>query len=320
MAEITFVHPMYLWFLLTIPLFIVTHFYLLKHSKKKAFKFANFETIKRVTGDKIITKNMTVLFSRIVILILVIFAVSGAVLWYEGESNKNDFIIAIDTSASMSAEDLEPTRLDAAKEHAKQFIDLLRTDARVGIVTFSGVTFINQVPTNSKLEQKSSLNDIDIVQAGGTDIPGAIITAANLLADSKKGRTLILITDGSSTIGAFLDNSIDEGIAYALDQHLIVHTIGTGGVGEQPIGYIPEYYNISAVYNEKNLKRISSATGGNYYHAFDNQALIDAFRDISSDSDKAILQVDLSLGLMLMVMIMLFFEWGLINIRFKNIP
>ncbi|MFH1771034.1 MAG: VWA domain-containing protein [archaeon] len=320
MPEITFNNPMYLWLLASVPLMIVSHFYMLKHSKFKAMKFANFETLKRITGDKLLTRNITPLVSRVMILIFVIFAVSGAVFWYEGESNNNDFVIAIDTSASMSAQDLDPTRLEAAKYQAKQFVDALRSDARVGIVTFSGVTFINKVPTKSRIELKAIIENIDIVQAGGTDIPGAIVTSANLLADAKKGKTIIMITDGSSTVGTFLEDSIDEAIAYALDNHVIVHAIGTGSEIEQPIGYIPEYYNISAVYNEENLEKISSLTGGNYYHASDNQNLINAFREISQDSSRAKLSVNLSLGFMLFAMIILFFEWGLINLRFRRIP
>jgi len=299
---------------------IITHFYLLRHSKKKALKFANFETIKRVTGKGLLTKNLTVLTSRTLILLFVIFGVSGSIFWYEGESNKNNFVIAIDTSASMTAEDLYPSRLEAAKEHATKFVDLLRSDAKIGLVTFSGVTFINKLPTRNRLDIKNSIEEIIIAKAGGTDIPGAIITSSNLLADSEKGKTVILITDGSSTIGRFVEDSIVESIAYAQDNHVIIHTIGTGTESEQPIGYIPKYYNISTVYNERNLQEISNLTSGRYYHAADNQKLIEAFKGISEDADKALLHINLTPGLMLIAMVVLFVEWGLINTRFKKLP
>ena len=71
MAEITFQNPIYLWFLISIPLMILTHFYLLRQSKKKAMKFANFETIKRITGKKLITKNISMLVLRSFILLFV---------------------------------------------------------------------------------------------------------------------------------------------------------------------------------------------------------------------------------------------------------
>lgn len=320
MAEITFTNPTNLWFILSIPLMAATHFYLLKHSKRKAMKFANFEAIKRITGKKLITKNLTVLITRILILLLVVMGVSGATFWYEGDSNNANFVLAIDTSASMSAEDLVPTRLEAAKLYATQFVDILESDAEIGVVTFAGVTFINQVMIKSKVEVKRAIEGLEIVHSGGTDIPGAIITSTNLLAASDKGKTIIMITDGSSTIGTFLEDSIDKSIAYAQDNHVIIHTIGTGIDSEEPIGYIPEYYNISTVYNEKNLKKISNKTAGTYYHAVDNEKLLEAFRDISADSERANLSVNLTPGLMLLATLLLFLEWGLISTRFRSIP
>lgn len=320
MVEITFQNPEYIWFLLSIPLVVATHFFFLKRSRNKALKFANFEAIKRVTGKNLITKNILLLTIRVLILLTVIFAVSGAVLWYEGDSNKNDFVIALDVSASMTAEDLTPNRLEAAKEHAKKFIDSLRNDARVGLITFSGVTFVNKAPTKNHGLIKDMIDELEITKAGGTDIPGAIITSANLLADSDKGKTMIMITDGSSTIGIFVEDSILESIGYAQDNHLLVHTIGVGVESEEPIGYIPEYYNISSVYNENNLKLISSETGGTYYHATDNEKLIEAYKEIAENVDKAWLNVNLSLGMMLVALALLFFEWGLSNTKYRVIP
>jgi len=242
------------------------------------------------------------------------------VLWYESDSNKNDFVIAIDTSASMSAEDLVPTRLEAAKEDAIRFVDIMQTDSKIGLVTFSGVTFVNQILTKKHFEVTEAIKKIDIVRAGGTDLPGAIITSTNLLVNSDRGKTIILLSDGSSTAGTFLEDSVKQAIAYALDNHVLIHTIGTGTETDEPIGYIPEYYNISAVYNEEILQDISTSTGGNYYHAADNQLLLEAFKNLEEESERAILHLNLSFGLMMLATIMLLFEWGLINTRFRRIP
>ncbi|MBU0471074.1 MAG: VWA domain-containing protein [Nanoarchaeota archaeon] len=320
MTEITFTHPTYLWLLISIPLLAISHFYLLRHAHRRAMKFANFETLKRVTGKKLITKNITVLVSRVFILLFVVLAVSGSVLWYEGESNKNDFVIAIDTSASMSAEDLYPTRLEAAKADAINFLNIMRSDAKIGLVTFSGVTFVNQIMTKKHFEVKNAIEEIDIVSAGGTDLPGAIITSTNLLVNSDRGKTIILLSDGSSTAGSFLEDSINHAIAYAQDNHVLIQTIGTGTENNEPLGYIPKYYNISAVYNENTLKKISAETGGTYYHAPDNQKLMEAFKELSEESDKAILHLDLSFGLMMLATLMLLIEWGLISTKFRKIP
>lgn len=311
---------MYLWLILILPLIFLSHFYLFKHSKKKAMKFANFEVMKRVTGRRILTKNIPLLILRLLIVLLAILAVAGAVLWYPGNSNNNEFMLAIDTSASMLTEDIEPTRLEAAKEHAINFVNTLESDTKIGIVTFSGVTQINQIPTRDKELVKKKIEGINIMEAGGTDLPGAIITSTNLLVTSKKGKTIIILSDGSSTIGAYLDDAVTEALEYAQNNHVIIHTIGTGTDEEQPLGYIPEYYNLTSVYNENNLKMISNQTQGKYYQGIDNQKILEAFKAIEDDSERAIISLDLSFGLILTALILLFIEWGLINTRFRRMP
>ncbi len=306
--------------LLTIPIVIVMHFWLMKHSKMKAMKFANFNTLKRITGKKLITKNWMLLISRVIILFCVIMGVTGSVLWYDGESNSNDFVIAIDTSASMSTQDLEPSRLEVAKRHAISFMDVLKTDAHIGLITFSGITFVNQPMTKSTFEIKEKIKEIELMEAGGTDLPGAIITATNLMTNGEKGKTLILLSDGSSTVGAFLDESIKQAIEYAQNKHVIINTIGTGTDTEQPIGYLPETYNITSVYNEETLARISDLTNGKYYQGANNQQIIDAFNEIAQDSKRAKIDFDMTFILMLIAMVLLFIEWGMVNTRFKKLP
>ena len=65
MINITFENPIYLWYLLSIPLLIYTHFFLLRRSKAVAMKFANFEALKRVTGGMILSRNVNLLVLRL---------------------------------------------------------------------------------------------------------------------------------------------------------------------------------------------------------------------------------------------------------------
>ena len=59
--EITFLRPLYLTFLLCIPFFIIMHFLILRHIKRRALKFANFELIEKVTGGQILNKKRLIL-------------------------------------------------------------------------------------------------------------------------------------------------------------------------------------------------------------------------------------------------------------------
>jgi Ca-activated chloride channel family protein len=317
--QLTFESPANLWFLAAIPLFAVAHFFFLRYAKRRALLFANFRALKRVTGKNLVTRNYLLLTLRLVILLLVVLAVSGATLWYEGRSNNNDFVLAIDSSSSMTAQDIKPTRIDAAKSDAQLFVDALTSEARIGVVTFSGIALIDTVPISDKIEVKKVIANIETLKAGGTDIPGAIITSTNLLLDNTKGRAIILLTDGSNTIETFLDASMQRAVTYAKEHHVTIHTIGVG-TNLGPIGYLPEYYNVSAVYNEENLVQIANATGGTYAKAESAEQLLTAFQTIVDNTDTQLLRRDLRPPLMLAALVLILIEWLLINTRFRRFP
>ncbi|RJQ18177.1 VWA domain-containing protein [Candidatus Woesearchaeota archaeon] len=319
MISLSFEHPIFLWYLISIPLLVITHFFLLKHTKKKAMKFANFEALKRVTGYKSIAKNWSVLLLRVLIVLLIIFAASGAIFWYDGNSNENDFVLAIDVSASMSAQDIVPTRMDAAKQEALAFVDELRSSGKIGLVSFGGVSVVESVLTDSKSTVKTKISELEIQRAGGTDLAGAIVTSTNLLLNSGKGKTIILLTDGSNTAGSFLSDAVANAIEYANENRIVIHAIGVGSV-TGPLGYLPEQYGLNATYDETNLVRLSNETGGQYFRAFQQDQIRAAYQQISDQSSKAKIPVRLSFGLLLLSLLLIFVEWGLINTKFRSIP
>jgi Ca-activated chloride channel family protein len=319
MVSLSFENPVFLWYLLSIPLLAFTHFYFLRHIKRKAMVFANFEALKRVTKDKLITKNITILIMRIIVLSCVIIASAQTTLWYEGKVSQNDFVIAIDVSASMASEDVQPTRLQGAKDISKHFIDNLKVRSNIGVLGFSSTTFIESTPITNKNTLKKTIDNIEIAKTGGTDISGAIITSTNLLLAAEKGRSMILITDGSNTVGAFLEDSIQNALNYAKENQVVIHTVGIGSESG-PLGYLPDFYNISSVYNENVLVDISNQTGGEFFEINDVQSLNQAQIAINDASDTANIPLNLSPGLMLIALCLLFLEWGLISTRFRQVP
>lgn len=320
MVSFSFENPLFLWYLLSVPLIVISHFFLLKHTKKKAMKFANFDALKRVTGNYIITKNWTVLALRVCILLLLIFAAAGTIFWYDGQKNNNDFVLAIDVSASMTAEDIKPTRLDAAKAEALTFVEQLDTQGNIGLISFGGVAIIETIPIESKRAVMTTIEELEIQETGGTNIGGAIVTGTNLLLNTEdRGKTIVLLSDGSNTAGPFIDDSIERAIAYAAEKRVKVHTIGFG-TNTGPLGYLKEFYQINATYDETNLLKISNATSGTYYRAPDRTTLQAAYEAISADATEAILRLDLSYGLLLGALLLLFVEWGLLNTRFRKVP
>ncbi len=316
--HLSFGNSYILLYLLAIPLLIVTHFILLEKAKQKALRFANFEAIKRVTGEKPLTKNILILVLRIIALTSLIIAASQPVLWYKTKLIDGNLVFAIDSSASMSTEDFYPNRLGAAKIIAERIIKNLKAYSKIGVISFSGVTYINTYPTTSKDKAIDSINSIDIIEAGGTDIPGAIITGVNLMKE-EEGKTIILISDGSNTISYLLRDPVEKAIDYAKKNNVIVYTIGIGREGSI-VGYLPKYYNIPARFDEEVMKRIANETGGKYYRINNSEDYNRVVQDLLDSSREGFVKRDLTYPLLFIALISFFIEWGLISTRFKRIP
>ncbi len=317
--EIVFTNSAFLWFLLAIPCLIIIHFLTLKYSRKSALRFSNFEAITRVTKEFIsakpysslfFNKGLVLLTLRILALSLLIFAVTGTILWYEAETSDFDFVIATDTSSSMLADDFTPNRLEATKVAANLFIDILDSRSRVGIVTFGGTSFVDQKLTDNTDLLKRTINNISVSKIGGTDLATAIITSSNLLIGGQKGNAIILLTDGQSNVGV----AIDDGISYANDENVIVHTIGVGTEeGGSFLGV-----NILSKLDEETLKRIASLTGGEYFRADDKDALVGAYKQISGLTKRK-LSLNLAPIFLLIALILLVLEWVLLNTKYRTI-
>jgi len=307
--EIVFLRPIYLWFLLSVILLVAIHFYSLKHLRRRAIKFANFEAIERVTGREVFSKNIFLLFIRVLALVCAIFALAGTTLWYFGQSSDSNFVLAIDTSASMSADDFSPNRLEVAKKEAINFVDYVG-QSRIGLVVFSGVSFVEPELMESGERIKELIREVQIDRTyGGTNLGSAITNGVNLLLSEDSSRTVILLTDGRSNVG-----SLDDAIEYSLKNHVLIHIIGVGTVeGGKFAGDA-----ISKI-DQENLALISSATGGNFFMVENQESMAKAYREIASLSDRQI-SFNLSPLLMLIALGILFFEWILANTKYRTLP
>lgn len=318
MITLIFTNPFYLWLLVSIPFLIITHFFILKYLKRRAIKFANFEAIKRVTGTKFdlknvraISKNRAILVIRVFVLLFLIFSIAGPILWYSGQSSEFDFVIAIDASSSMLADDFMPYRLDAARKASSLFVESLKARTRVGVVSFAGTSFVEQDLTDNLKNAEDAINSIRIKRAGGTDIGSAITTSSNILLREEKARVIILLTDGQSTVGM----PVYEAIEYANKNHVTVNTIG---IGTEEGGTFIKGDLLSKL-DEPTLIEIAQKTGGKYYKAENEEELAMAFDDISSSAEEKI-PIDLSMGFMMISLALLFVEWGMINTKYRTLP
>jgi Ca-activated chloride channel family protein len=312
--EISFINPAYLWFLASVPLLIVIHFISLRFLRRRALLFANFEAMSRILGKRSqeLSKNTVPLITRCLILFFFILAASGTMLVYEGQRTDFDFVLAIDASSSMLADDYLPNRLEAAKYAARLFVDALAgLETNVGVISFGGVVYTEAFPTNNLEDVKLAIDSIQASSAGGTDIGDALIAATNLLVSSERAPVIILLTDGQSNVGT----PPLEALNFTMKSGVTAHTIG---IGTAQGG---RFQNISVVskLDETTLRTISSNTGGRFFKVESRDELESVYRQLALSTETR-LTTDLSLALMLIGIILLVMEWTLLNVKYRTLP
>jgi Ca-activated chloride channel homolog len=308
MTLITFTKPTYLILLALIPLIIFIHFYTLRRRRSVALRFANFEAISRVKGVDILSKNIVILILTSIIAVSLILALAGTTYHRTLYSSAFSFGIALDSSRSMEADDFFPTRHEAAKETAINFVENSATGTKMSITSFSGNAFIEQSITDDKSILKQAIRNIPISSVGGTDLGEAVITSTNLLK-GEESKAIILISDGRINIG-----TLDLSINYANENDVIVHSIGMGTVE----GGTTSYGSLSKI-DEDALKAIAHNTGGQYFNALNKDLLLTSFDSIMGLRLGKV-SLDLSPYLTILALVLFIIEYILTNTRYKIFP
>ena len=303
-----FTKPEYLVLLFVIPIIIFIHLISVRSIKKRAVVFANFDAIKRVKGVETLSKNMTILYLNIVIASLIVFSVSGVSITKLAESSEMAFVIAIDASKSMSADDIQPNRFEAAKKAAINFLGNVPEKTRIGIVSFSGSSFIEQEMTDDKSKIKRTLENMKIKEVGGTDFIDALSTSVNLLRDEDE-RTIILISDGQVNV-----NLLQEIIDYSNKNKAVIYALGIG-TKEGSADETGAVYKIS----EDTMRIIAEKTEGKYYSINDLGSFYSSLSDIIKVTKKKAIY-DISLYLMIAALILLLVNFILVSMKYRGIP
>lgn len=307
MAIFSFAHPQYLFLLFAIPLVFLIHFLALGSKRKNALRFANFDAIARIEGIDFFSKNVVLLLLNVVIICSLIFALSGFTLHTTAQTSEFSFVIALDSSQSMEANDMSPNRLTASKRTINDFIDYVPVDVRIGIISFAGSTTIHQDLTERKDEIKRGVNEIRVGNFGGTDIYEAVLTGTNLLKNEAH-KAIILVSDGQINVG-----NIDDAIDYANDNDVIVHSVGIGTEegGQTSIGF--------SKLDEDSLKSISYNTNGAYFRAVDEKNMTNIFLGVLDLTERKV-SIELMDYLLLFAVILLIFEFFLSNTKYVSLP
>ena len=194
-----------------------------------------------------------------------------------------DIVLALDISQSMATPDLRPSRFDAAKATAIEFIQN-RVQDNMGLVIFSSEALSILPLTNDLVTLQTAVNEIrmDGQLGNGTAIGDGLVSAINrVLNGQAKSKSIILLTDGTNNAGDVAPSTAAD---IAASKGIKVYTIGVGRDGKT---VIPDPYGRSNItmettIDEAALKDIAKKTGGKFFRVTDSNTLAKVFEEIDS--------------------------------------
>jgi len=199
-------------------------------------------------------------------------------------------MLIVDVSGSMNAEDVEPTRLAAARQAAGRFLDRLPSDFQVGLVTFNGQADVLVQPTIDRVAVREALDSLNAdggtAMGDGLEQALAAIQAARRVAgqeeqspDRAPTAVTLLLSDGANSVGQ--DPMIQAERARELRVPVYTIALGTpNGVLRRvgPLG--PTFQPVPP--DPETLSRIARTTNGRFFAAPTSQNLNAVYENLGT--------------------------------------
>jgi Ca-activated chloride channel family protein len=256
----------------------------------------------------------------------------GARIWSQGV----DIVLAVDTSGSMQALDLDAdrplaqrrTRLGVVKDVIADFVSR-RPNDQVGMVVFGGEAF-TQCPLTLDHDMVTTLlQRLQTGMAGDTTAIGTgLATAVNRLRRSAaRSKVIILLTDGVNNAGSLTPKKAAE---LAKTFGIKIYTIGAANRGPAPFmqdslfGKQVQYFKIDL--DEPTLQEIAKITQGAYFRAEDSKSLariyaqIDALEKTDMQRRIYVEHDERFAGYVILALLLLLSETVLLNTRLRKLP
>ena len=270
---ITFENISFLWLLLALPFYL--EWYRRKNdSRRSKLRFSEtaiFGIIQKRAVPLKVHLPFALRMLAIALLIVGFARPRSGVTNQEVTTEGIDIMLVLDISSSMEARDFRPNRLEAAKKVAEHFIDN-RVNDRIGLVVFASETFLQAPLTLDYDILRQFLRKVTIVpkKYDGTAIGLAIASGVNRLKNSDaKSKVMILLSDGSNNSGEIQPITAAE-LAATFD--VKIYTVGAG---------TRDRGLLQSGLDEAILRQIAETTNGKYYHASNEERLLDIYEEIN---------------------------------------
>ncbi len=296
----TFIWPtMLLFALLLIPLLIVFYLILQRRRRRFAAKYGSLGLVQEPAGRGIGLRRHLPPILFLIGLAILLFALARPQTEISLPRIEGTVILAFDVSGSMAANDLQPTRMEAAKTAARDFVQHQPPSVQIGIIAFSDSGFSVQTPTNDQDAILAAINRL--TPQRGTSLANGILVSLNTIAAMGQQNThfyssltpgptpsptavpqgtyssavIVLLTDGENNENpdplAAAQTAAKEGVR--------IYTVGIGSAAGTILHV--NGFTVHTQLDEATLQQIAQITGGTYYNADSKEALLKIYDSLN---------------------------------------
>ncbi|CAN5259042.1 VWA domain-containing protein [soil metagenome] len=264
----SFQAPVWLWLLLAVAAVLALYVVVQLRRKAYAARFSNLDLLSSIAPKRPGWRRHVAFGVLLLSLSALTLAMAKPSTEVRVPRDRATVILTIDVSLSMRASDITPDRFTAAKEAAKEFVDILPERINLGLVAFAGTANTVVAPTTDRVAVSTAIDNLELAEATATGeaiFAGltAISTFQAQLQGDEEGAppaAIVLMSDGFRTVGR-----LESQATYAAaDAGVPVSTIafGTDSGTLSLDGTV-----IPVPVDRTTLERIAEETGGTYNSA-----------------------------------------------------
>ena len=295
----TFIWSSLLYFLLIVPLLLWLYFRSQRQRRDLAARYGSFGVTNNATKNSVGMRRHIPVFIFLIAITILLVSVARPQAKVSLPKLEGTVILTFDVSGSMAADDAKPTRMEAAKAAATEFVKKQPSNVLIGVVAFSDGGISVQPPTNDRAQTLETI--YRLVPRRGTSLGNGILVSLNTIAVSA-GDPPFLNTTGSaapasptpvpapqgwypsSVIVVLSDGENNQtpdptaAADLAVDLGVRIYTIGVGTTTGANLKV--EGFTVFSQLDEALLQNISTTTGGIYYNAANKEDMSRIYRDL----------------------------------------
>jgi Ca-activated chloride channel family protein len=281
----SFISPGRLWWLIAVAVLAGAYVAVQFRRSSYAVRFSNLDLLDKVAPKRPGWRRHLVAGGYLLALATLVVAVAQPQAEERVPKERATIILAIDTSLSMQATDVDPTRIDSAKVAAVAFVKSIPAKLQLGLVEFNGNTKLLVPPSTDRGAVTRAIQNLKLDE--GTAIGDAVETSLDAIAAVPKDEggksapaVIVLLSDGKTTVGTPTEDSIDP----AKTAKVPVFTIAYG----TPDGYVEVddgtgvTQRVSVPVDQAALANLAQATGGESFEAASSSDLTKVYDRLGS--------------------------------------